>query len=218
MTMQRIVVAGAGGFGREVMAWVRDCEAAGRLPPLGGFIDDRVEAVPEQDVTSLGTLSDYVPRQGDRFIVAVGSPPDKRKLVETLRVRGAQYASLVHPNVVLTSSTSVEEGLIMCPFSMATANVHLGPFLTLLSFSGFGHDARAGSYCTVSSHVDVMGYAELGNEVFVGSGARIMPKVSVGDGARIGAGALVMRPVKPGTTVYSAPAKLLKIRSASETP
>ncbi len=206
---RRAVIVGAGGFGREVLSWALDCHEAGRLPPVGGFIDDQEEAMPGFDVLRLGAISDYAPVPGDRFIVAVGKPSTKRRLVEMLKARGAEFATLIHPRAVVTRSASLGEGVIMTPFTMANPSAVAERFVTLISFSGLGHDARAGEFTTISSHVDVTGFAELGRDVFVASGARILPRVKVGDGATIGAGAVVMRRVKPGATVYAEPAKLL---------
>lgn len=206
---RRTVIVGAGGFGREVLSWALDCHEAGRLPPVGGFIDDQEEAMAGFDVPRLGPVSDYAPSPGDRFIVAVGKPSSKRRLVEMLSGRGAEFATLIHPTAVVTRTATLGEGVIMTPFTMANPSAVLERFVTLISFSGLGHDARAGEFTTISSHVDVTGFAQLGAEVFVASGARILPGVKVGDGATIGAGAVVIRRVKPGATVYTEPAKLL---------
>lgn len=206
---RRTVIVGAGGFGREVLSWALDCHEAGRLPPVGGFIDDHEEAMAGFDVPRLGPISDYAPKPGDLFVVAVGKPSTKRKLVEMLGERGAEFATLIHPTAVVTRSATLGEGVIMTPFTMANPSAVFERFVTIISFSGLGHDARAGEFTTISSHVDVTGYAELGRDVFVASGARILPGVKVGDGATIGAGAVVIRRVKPGATVYAEPAKLL---------
>jgi sugar O-acyltransferase (sialic acid O-acetyltransferase NeuD family) len=206
---ERSVIVGAGGFGREVLSWALDCEEAGRLPHVGGFLDDEQDAMEGFDIPRLGSISDYAPTPRDRFIVALGKPSSKRRLVEMLKDKGGQFVTLIHPTAVVTRSASLGEGVIMTPFTMANPGAIAGRFVTIISFSGLGHDARAGEFTTISSHVDVTGYAELGRDVFVASGARILPRVKVGDGATIGAGAVVMRRVKPGATVYAEPAKLL---------
>lgn len=209
--MEKLIVAGAGGFGRELMSWARDCVEAGRLPPLAGFIDDRVMELPGGDAPRLGGFADYAPRPNELFLIGVGDPTAKRRMAESLRDRGARFATLIHPTAVIGRNTKRGEGVIMCPMTMNTSDTCAGDFVTILSFSGMGHDTTVGAFSTISSHVDVMGYAELGEEVFVGSGARVMPRVKVSDRARIGANSLVMRNVKPGATVFTPPAKLLRL-------
>jgi sugar O-acyltransferase (sialic acid O-acetyltransferase NeuD family) len=208
LAKERLIIARAGNFGRELISWAMDCHEAGRLPPIGGFIDEVVQELP--GIPRLGGFYDYAPRAGDLFLICTGEPAVKKGMVESLRERGARFASLIHPTVVLGRTAKHGVGMIMCPYSMNTVDCVAGDFVTMLSFSGLAHDCVAGDFTTISTHVDVMGHVTLGSEVFVGSGARIMPHVRIGDRARIGAGAVVVRNVKPDSTVFTAPAKVLR--------
>lgn len=209
MTRERLIIAGAGSFGRELIAWAADCAAAGRLPPVGGFIDDMVQGI-ANGPPRLGGFQDFRPEPGDLFVIGAGEPRAKRRMAESLRDRGARFASLVHPTAIRGPSAVHGTGFIMCPYAINTVDCRAGDFVTILSWSGLAHDCVAGDFTTISTHVDVMGYAQLGQDVFVGSGARIMPRVKIGDRARIGAAALVVRNVKADSTVFVPPAKLLR--------
>jgi sugar O-acyltransferase (sialic acid O-acetyltransferase NeuD family) len=212
---ERVIVVGGGGFGREIICWVEDCHAAGTLPRLGGFIDDVVEDLPGYDVQRIGTIQDYAPQSGDLFVVAMGEPDKKRKVVEMLQTRGARFATLLHPTVTFVRTASIGEGVIMCPYAMAMPDSRAERFVTILNFSGMGHDAVVGEFSTLSSVVDVTGRVRIGSMVTIGSGARLLPGITVGDGATIGAGAVVVRSVKPGMTVYAPPAKVLSMTPRS---
>jgi sugar O-acyltransferase (sialic acid O-acetyltransferase NeuD family) len=216
MTAQeRLIVVGAGGFGREIICWVEDCAAAGRLPKLGGYIDDEVGALPGYDVERVGTIQDYQPQAGDQFVVALGEPAKKRKLVELLQGRGARFATLVHPTCTVVRTATIGEGVILCPYAMMMPDSRAERFVTILNYSGLGHDAVAGEFTTLSSVVDVTGRCVIGKDVSIGSGARLLPGVKVGDGATIGAGSIVVRSVKPATTVFAAPAKTLNMNKGA---
>lgn len=208
-TKNRLILAGGGGFGRELASWADHATAAGSIPPLAGFIDDRPEAMANHNMLWLGSFNDYQVRPGDLFLLGVGNPRTKVHMVASLRARGAQFANLIHPSAVLGRNNILGEGVIMAPMSMNTSDTRMGDFVTLLSFSGLGHDASAGAFTTISSHVDVMGGASLGERVLIGSGARIMPNIKVGDDVKIGPSSLVMRHVKAGTTIYTPPGKRL---------
>lgn len=208
---ERLILAGGGGFGRELASWADHCTAAGTLPPLAGFIDDCPDAMAGHQTPWLGGFADFTVHASDLFLIGVGNPATKRRMVESLRERGGRFTRLIHPAAVLGRNTSHGEGVLMAPLAMNTADTRTGDFVTLLSFSGLGHDASAGDFTTISSHVDVMGGATLGSDVFVGSGARIMPGVKVGDGARLGAGSVVVRNVKSGATMFAPSAKLLRL-------
>jgi len=211
MAEDRLVLVGAGGFGRELMCWAEDCQAAGTLPKLAGYIDDVVEALPGYDVSRLGTIQDYAPRPEDLFLVAMGEPAKKRAIVEMLQARGGRFASLRHPTATVVRTAQVGEGVIMCPYTMAMPDSRIERFATLINYSGIGHDSVLGEFSTLSSLVDVTGRVRIGCDVSIGSGARILPGLKVGDGATVGAGAVVMRSVKPCTTVYAPPAKTLSM-------
>lgn len=211
----RLIIVGAGGFGRELYFWARDCHQAGSVPPLAGFIDDVIDALPGYDMSRLGTIQDYQPQAGDQFVVALGEPAKKRKVVEMLQGRGARFATLIHPTTTVVATASIGEGVIMCPFAMAMPDSKAERFVTILNYGGIGHDAVAGEFTTLSSLVDVTGNVKIGKDVSIGSGARLLPGIKVGDGATIGAGAVVVRSVKPGTTVFAAPAKTLTMNPRS---
>ena len=211
MAEDRLILVGAGGFGRELICWAEDCHAAGSLPKLAGYIDDKVEALPGYDVTRLGSVEDYSPRPEDLFLVALGEPAKKRAVVEMLQGRGGRFATLRHPTTTVVRTASIAEGVIMCPYTMAMPDSRIERFATLINYSGIGHDSVCGEFTTLSSLVDVMGNVRIGKDVTIGSGARILPGLKIGDGATVGAGAVVMRSVKPGITVYAPPAKTLSM-------
>ncbi len=208
---ERLILVGAGGLGRELYFWAEDCHAAGTLPALAGYIDDMVPELPGYDLPRLATLQDYTPAPGDLFLVALGAPAQKRRVVELLQARGARFATLRHPTATVVRTASIGEGVILCPNTNAMPDCRIERFVTLLNFSGIGHDSVCGEFSTLSSLVDVTGHVRVGRDVMIGSGARLLPKVTVGDGATIGAGAVVVRSVKPNTTVFAPPAKLLSM-------
>lgn len=206
----RLILVGGGGFGRELASWVDHAAAAGHGAPLAGFIDSKPDAMQGHDTPWLGDFGDFAMRPDDMFLLGVGNPATKVRIVATLRERGARFARFVHPTAIVGRNAVQGEGVILTPLSVVTADTYLGDFVTVLSFSGIGHDASVGAFTTISTHVDVMGGASLGERVMVGSGARIMPGIKVGDDAKVGAAALVMLTVKPGSTVFARAAKRLK--------
>jgi sugar O-acyltransferase (sialic acid O-acetyltransferase NeuD family) len=210
---ERLIIVGGGGFGREMIEHASDAHAAGRCPPVEGYLDDggaEVLARLGYDLPWIGSIADYVPMPGDVFAIGIGGPEGKRQVVERLQGRGARFAQIIHPTALVTRRTSLGEGVVMGPFTGTGTDTRIGRFVTVNSYSGFGHDSRAGEFTTLSAHVDVMGNAAIGDDVFVGSHASILPKVKIGAGARIGAGAMVYRSVPAGATAFAPPAKLLK--------
>ena len=214
MGSERVILVGGGGFCRELYFWVSETHAAGRIAPLGGYLDDTGDTLAgrDYDLPWLGTISDYVPAPGDRFLLAVGTPKAKRAVHGKLAGRGAVFAQLIHPSARVLRTAQLGEGVIFCPGSAAGPDTVIERFVTFNAVCGAGHDARVGAFTMVSSLVDITGRASIGRDVMIGSGATILPGVTVGDGATIGARAVVYRSVAPGATVFVPPPKTLHPR------
>jgi sugar O-acyltransferase (sialic acid O-acetyltransferase NeuD family) len=207
--MNRLLIIGASGFGREILCYVRDVPRDRRDWEIGGFLDANPRALEGYglDLPILGDPADYVPRPGDRFTCALGDPGTKLRLCRALVARGAVFVNLIYPNVIIPPTNRIGIGCIFTPRAGITTNVTVGDFVTFNTHSGTGHDAVIGDGCTFGSHADVNGKVVLGEGVFLGGHATVLPSLKVGDYAKIGAGAVVVRNVKPRTSVFGNPAR-----------
>lgn len=213
MEKGRTIIVGAGGFGRELINWAQDCHQAGSLPPVAGLLDDdpRVMDGFTYPVGLLGTAVNFTPKPGDQLLMAIGTPAIKERVAEMLIARGAQFTTLIHPRAVIAGSARIGVGSILCPLSLVSADADIGRFCSINVLSSIGHDVRLGDYSTLSAHIDLTGAVSIGRGVMIGTGAKVLPRVKVGEGATIGAGSVVYRAVPAGRSVFSAPAKLLRI-------
>ena len=206
--MKDILIIGAGGFGREVLQWIKDCNRIKPTWHIMGFLDDNVHALDnlECDYKVVGTIKDWEPTENQRFVMAVANPKTKQIIAESMKAKGAIFTSLIHPTAFISDFSHVGEGLIMYPNSGINVNTRIGDFVTLLS-SGIGHDAVIGDYCTVSSYCDITGGVKLGKRVFLGSHVTIIPQRKIGNDVYIAAGSVVMTNLKDGVHVFGNPAQ-----------
>ncbi|MBI2814392.1 MAG: NeuD/PglB/VioB family sugar acetyltransferase [Opitutae bacterium] len=208
-TLPRLVIIGAGGFGREMWAWAEQSVQFEREWTLKGFIDDNLDALKGKPSPGalLGTIMDYQPAAEDAFICAIGVPEIKRRCSELIASRGGRFTRLFHRSAVLGHNVEMAEGVILCPYAVASANNRLGRGVALNLHATVDHDATVGDWTQINCHCDLTASVEVGREVFFGSRVSVIPNVKIGDKAYIGAGSVVLRDVAAGVKVVGVPAR-----------
>lgn len=196
-----LVIAGAGGFGREMAAWI-----ALNFPqvPLLGFIDD---TRPADQV--LGPIQGHVPLPDTRYLVAIGNGMGRAKVADTLLAQGCVLVSFVSPSAMLCQTITGAKHLNIGGQCLISNDVRVGEHVLIQSFACIGHDAGIGRGATIGSRAFVGGGASLGELSTVHPGAIVLPKVRVGVNATVGAGAVVIRNVPDGATVFGNPARII---------
>lgn len=209
--MKRLVIVGAGGFGREVLQWVQDVQKQDKRWESISFINDKLNSLDdynlEYEIT--GTIADYVPVKGEEIICAIGDPEGRLKVCSYLLERGAIFTNIIHPTAVIGKQNVLGKGIIICPGSIITTNVRVEDFVIINCLTTIGHDVVIEKGCTISSHCDITGNSYLEKGVFLGSGARVLPNSRVEKNAKVGAGSVVLRRVKESTTVFGNPARVI---------
>jgi len=206
-TTRDIILIGAGGFGREVAAWLGFLKLPLRV---AGFLDDSKTG---HDI--LGTVSDHIPRKDAVYLTCLGNGASRRRIRLALEARGACFISLIDPLARSVSPVNKSVNSIFFGPSVISNNVTVGDDLLLHTFAGVGHDVHLGHGVTVGSHGFVGGAATLKDCATVHPGAKVLPLVTVGEYAVIGAGSVVIRNVEANTTVFGAPAKVISRGAAN---
>lgn len=205
---KRVVIAGAGGFGRGVYSWLQQSSSHLVKHEIDDlvFIDDAIPEV-ETVIPVVGTIRDYVPKPNDEVLIAVGVPQLRKKIVEHLRARNAQFHTFVDDRVVVGRDVQVGIGTIICPGTVLSANVSVGSHVHINFNCSIGHDAIIGDFTTLSPMSNIMGETQIGTEVFVGGSGVVLPRIKIADGTTIGAGATVVQTVNSAATVVGNPAR-----------
>jgi sugar O-acyltransferase (sialic acid O-acetyltransferase NeuD family) len=209
MKAERLYIVGAGGFGREIYGWARDCTDLWDGARFVGFLDDSADALDgfglEHGVVA--SISDYTPQAGDALICGIGSVEAKQRVCRALCERGARFLTLVHPSAIVGRAVSLGEGVVLCPRVTLTCDITVGSMAMINCHSSAGHDVSIGAWATISAHCDLTGGTSVGDGAFLGSGARVLPGKKVGAGATVGAGSVVIRDVAGGERVFGNPAR-----------
>jgi sugar O-acyltransferase (sialic acid O-acetyltransferase NeuD family) len=214
--MQRLVIVGAGGFGREVLQWVRDVNRATPTFEVLGFLDGNVglHGTRLHRVPVLGDLSWLASNPGVGVTVAIGAPHVRRRIVEKLSAYEVTFPTLVHPTCLVGEEVALGEGTVLCPGSTLTTDITLGRHVIVNLDCSIGHDATLGDFVTLAPGVQVSGNVHVREGVDLGTGAVLVPGTEVGPWSVVGAGAVVSRSIPADVTAVGMPAKPIKTREA----
>lgn len=204
-------IIGAGGFGREVYSMTQSARGADVEWRVAGFLNDIKEALDGFDgFPAIGGGTDYVPRESDVFVCAIGDVKGRRSVCERFRARDAQFVNVISEGAKISGAAHLGRGLIIEAFTGIGASSQIGDFTTILGHSTIGHDVKVGSCSQISSYCDIHGWVEIGDGCLIGSHAVILTKVKIGAGATVGAGSVVISDVPAGATVFGVPAKRIQ--------
>ena len=171
--LNKLLIIGAGGFGVEVLNWLKDFAESLEYSFLEKIliIDENPEAITSNELKKLwfSNLDNYKFEESDKIIIAIGNPFTRKKIFEQLKkrsIKNDQYFNLVHPSSNISKSAKIKNGFIACPFSVVCPDANIGNHVHLNISSSVGHGAIIDDFSTVSSHCDIMGESKISQGVF----------------------------------------------------
>ena len=118
--VQRVVMVGASGFGREALDTLEAMIADGASLEVLGVLDDQpsainLERLEARGITYLGTLDDWLAtdERDVQFVLGIGNPKVRRMLAEKLESAGLSPFTAIHPSANIGSVPSVADGVII---------------------------------------------------------------------------------------------------------
>ncbi|KGN32987.1 sugar O-acetyltransferase [Knoellia sinensis KCTC 19936] len=213
-TPRGIVVVGAGGFGREVVALVLALRATGTDHALAGVVDD----APSEDnrarlarlgIELLGTVDDLARDcAGIPVAIAIGAADARRSIANRLAAAGATFPVLVHPDATVGADVKLGEGAIICPGARLSAQIEVGRHVHIDQNVAVGHDVVIEDFARLNPSSCVSGTVRLETGVLIGANATVLQGLAIGAGSLVGAGSVVTHDVPAGATAYGVPARV----------
>jgi sugar O-acyltransferase (sialic acid O-acetyltransferase NeuD family) len=208
--MKDLIIAGAGGFGREALGLAKTLNKIEPRWNIKGFINDIPDALDGVKCSHsiIGTIKDWQPSDNEVFVIGISSPQGKEKVANILKSKGAKFVSLIHPAALVSEDAIIGTGCVITGRSVVGGGTQIGDFVHIAS-SMVGQDAVIGDFSTTTAFANLTN-AHLGKRVFVGSHAVILNKLKIGDDAFVCVGSIVYTNVKAGSKVFGNPARRIK--------
>ncbi len=211
---KKIVIIGAGGFGREVLDIFDALNQEKNQVEVLGFIVQRQYA-------KAGTIVNGKPILGDfdwleahygqvEVSCSVGAPQHRIRLIRRAKEIGCKFINAVHPSAIMTRWITLGEGVVVTAGCILTNNILIGNHVHINLSCTIGHDVVIKDFVTLSPGVHISGNIVIGEGSYIGTGANSIEKLSIGDWSVIGAGSTIVRDVPPNTTVVGVPGKIIK--------
>lgn len=204
--MQKVIIVGAGGHAAEIDEYIQYSrgKSTGCFFQVEGLIDDNPDSHKMYRFSApyLGTIKDHTVRNDVKYLIGIANLTYRRPITEKLADQGARFAGFLHPDIYLSASATIGEGVIVGPNANIGPNVIIGDFTLVNSRCSLGHDTRLGKYNFISPNTCFSGFTSIGDENLFGINSATIPGISVGHRNKIAAGMIIDRNIGDDTTVF----------------
>jgi len=209
----KIIIIGAGGFGKEVLSTILECNKIKEQFDILGFVDDD-QSLKDSSVNNfpvLGNLNWFL--KSDLFplacYVAIGDPKIRKEIILKLKSHDINFPKIIHPTVSISEHSFIDDGTIIQRGSILSTNIKIGKFANFNST--IGHDCILDDFVTISPGCNVSGENFLEEGVFFGSGVVTSDKLKIGKWSHIGAGSIITKNIPKNSLHFAASGKLKTI-------
>ncbi len=219
VTQKPLVLIGAGGFSKEILATWLDATRLGPAGAVLGLVDEEV-ALHGSRVCGYPVLGDLHwliahGLSGLQCVVGVADPKARARIVRTLDNAGAHYANVIHPTAVIWSPLPSRAGIVIQPGVFISVDARIGRHVHLNDSATIGHDVRVGDFVTVGPRADINGNCTLGEGAYVGCQGALRQGITTGPWATVGMCSCVLHDVPAGETVAGVPSRRILSSAAS---
>ena len=205
MSQRKLIIVGAGGFGREV-AFANENSPV-RMDFVG-FIDDSATGVTPEGWNILGGMDAWP--DDVQGVVAIGNPRARRSIVHRITVLQSHPLGRLDSVVSRHPTVTVGEGCIFVAGVRTTVNTKIGNNVIINLNCTIGHDVCIGDFVTIAPLCAISGNVRIADGVEIGTGSCIREGVTLAEGSMVGMGSVVVKGVPPNMLVVGNPAKPLR--------
>ncbi|MDF2159425.1 acetyltransferase [Algoriphagus sp. CAU 1675] len=196
-----MIIAGAGGHGKEVFA------VALRLGIPAAqilFYDQDPSKISKAKLIS--DLSELKPelKKDPRFVIGVGNPEYREHLYKLFMGLGGQLFPISSGE-----NYSFHQDLMadLMPLAFLGPDTKIGKAVLINTRAQVHHECEVGDFTEIGPGAMLLGGAKVGKKCRIGAGAVLLPGVELGDEVIVGAGAVVTKSFGDSVKIMGIPAR-----------
>ena len=205
--MEKIVLIGNGGHSKVI----RDLILAANHFELFAILDDQFEEITKKEIiyAPISCIKSLAKSYEFKIVIAIGNNVTRKKLVSELKIPLEQYATLIHPTAILSSSAKLGQGTVVMPSVVINAHTVIGNHAIINSSSVIEHDNSIDNFAHIGPNATLTGSVTVGEGSQIGAAASVIPNVKIGSWCTIGAGSTVINDIPCFSKAVGSPAKVI---------
>ena len=217
--MEDIVLIGASGLAREVIAMLADSSHQ----RVVGVIDDNAAALGSGfgGVPVLGAIEDAAVLATARPLLCVGAGSAREHIAKRLAARGillAEYATVLDPSVRNPGHCPIGPGSVLLANVTLTADLTVESHVVMMPGATITHDNVIEDFATIAAGVSLGGGVRVGRAAYLGMNSSVRPGSTVGAYSTLGMGAALLSDLPDHQTWVGVPARPIGGRDSLAAP
>ena len=206
--MKKLVIAGYGGFAKEVKWLVERINTVKPEWEFLGYIDCATSA---KEV--IGN-DDFVCNHNEELYaaIAVGSSQLRKRIYEKYKQNeNIHFPNLLDPSVIISEKIKLGIGNIICAGSILTVDISIGNFNMINLNCTIGHDVVIKDFVTINPNVNISGNTLIETNASIGTGVQIIQGLRIGENSIVAAGTVIKKNLKDNCIASGNRAKTMQI-------
>lgn len=204
-----MIVAGAGGHAVEVL----DILLEKFQPDEIRFYDDIHDRESIHDEFAVLKNMEEVKnvfKTGNTFCLGVGSPGNRKIMLQKMNAAGGRCVAVVAKNAVVSRYSRLHPSVDIMFNTFVGARVVIGQHTLLNAGALVHHDVVVGEFTEIAPGAILLGGCKIGSECRVGAGAVVLPNIEICDQVILGSGAVIVKSISNPGTYAGVPASKIK--------
>lgn len=182
--MEKLLLVGAGGFGRVVLEHASAFYDCAFLDDGNAFIVDDVSVIGKT-----GDMASFYPKY-TLLLVTIGNNALRERLYNEAATIGYSFPNIIHPSAYVSPRAHIGSGCVILNNAVIQNNARCGNGCILNPGVELHHDSSIGSCCLIYTNSVVRSLTSVGDRVWIGSNVTISTSARVPDDTRVSDGSV----------------------------